>query len=1791
MIQDMKTTLTRLFTVMMLIMVSMVAQADVKVLFGEKGTEKFEGTGGTIEVKQEKSQKDASKITVYLSFIPKENCTFVESSLEVYAVISPDGASTRALEISGDPLDLTEDKSEKTNEKHYHVDIDSKLALWVKSADFKKIDSGAKATTASGWNGEGYYYIINRGLPEGSDWYLKPATAYYQDNTETPFLTTNTTGQVAGSLWIITLKDGYRQVIHAEDGKYVTTNGYVLSNNKHRKRIHLEKKSTPGDDNDFVFDPNGDYFNISHKTMSEGENKYWNPSGNNQTYDDGGTSSGNFSGIVGLFNGITGGSLWELVFVKKCVTPKITVEEENVTITSLTSEAAIYYTDDDSDPATSETRKRYNAAFSLGSATKIRAIATKTGFDNSDEATYSSTRCKTPTIILNKENGLTTITPHTDNSGAFIYYTTNGSTPTVSPENKYTEPFILSVDATIIKAIAAFTADGSDASDEVEQTLIQLAPPTFTKNGATIAINKPTKDTDGTDLEGPTAVEVRFNKSNTDPTSSSDPYTSSIAMEEDFNSKIVKARAFKSGYIKSEVASLNIDQCAKPTLVNNFDGTVTMTCATSGATIRYTIGASNVGNPTKSSTNYSENQLSLDENNTYTTIKVRAFLAGYCISDVLSYSIPLCPAPYFSENGETVKINCSLADAKIYYRTSSSGDWTEYNNESITPGDYLEAYAGHKGYVKSGGVVYVAATTISSPSEITNMSGSYILSSTFSGTIGTSDNPFTGTLDGQLQKITITAPIVAYADGATIKNIIVELGGNLSTGSTAGHVGAIVCEAKGNSRIYNCGVLPSGSNTISGTGNVGGIVGNLDGNSHVVNCYSFATISGGNNVGGIVGNNTKQTKRTNISSMVLNSTMVMNCMFYGNISGGTKVSPIYGGETIVNDETNGLNNFNYFRQDATINGNSIIYNCALAMEERYLKRVEFFRNLLNSNRELAAIYATGDASKGQGIGTACEMAKWVLDKSIADYPILKVQGQYTSIVNFDKTAQTGQETLKIYLLGTSIDVPITSKDPKHFNYNYRMVQLPYYNDYATDNYQGNRVVTGWEISVTGKSGHIYDAYEENNFANPNCISKYAGRVFSQGAYFDVPEEVTEISLTPHWAQCVYLSDASYDATGYRINADANNPRQVTQLPRYTNGTAYNINGSSQVVYTLWANAISNLPTGSSSVYDRAIVLVGNYHNSTVPPTSGTPFTIMSADLNHDNEPDYSLIYFHNKRNDIMPIRFDFLNVPGTSMAQKVNGTGNIKIAAVMRPKGWFEVTNTCLIRFSQFEHDSSSKTTDGAPVILLGGIYEQLIASHTGDAKQTSYIHLGSNAWVNEFSDGSHVINPNKTTHAPISITGGQYGKFYLSGIYRPDADSGPNNHARCYINGGEFTELAGAGQEQINGNVTWQINNAHITNFYGGGINANKPITGNISITINGGRIETFCGGPKFGNMSSGKSITTTANGTTFGTFFGAGYGGTSLYRDKIDDKTYDSNKGYNPGKTQWNTWANNYVKGKYVSGKGIAANFEYEFIDGSEDYTVARLFVNYASFSLAETNDVESTLNKCIIEQNFYGGGNLGKVNGTATSTLNGCEVHGNVYGAGYSAAVPWVDLMNDNNFVGEIYPKYDTSAGVYNNETVLKEGLPGTTRYTWSSKGSVSNNSTTGSLTQDDDGLWIHTGESLTSLGTVSQVVLNIDEVTTYGNSDLQGNVYGGGQQSAVSGGVSLNMHGGNVAESVFGGGEAAEVVGNTTVNLYNGEIVGNVFGGGDQGKVSGSATVNLLPEPSQQSSGNSGGNGGN
>ena len=1090
-----------------------------------------------------------------------------------------------------------------------------------------------------------------------------------------------------------------------------------------------------------------------------------------------------------------------------------------------------------------------------------------------------------------------------------------------------------------------------------------------------------------------------------------------------------------------------------------------------------------------------------------------------------------------------------------------------------------------------------AQIDIVSLSSITDADKHYrIIADISDGTTGVTT--FNGTLEAAIDPETnmpyrisgLTAPLFTTLTG-TVKNLVLE---DVAISGNTGNTGAIAGTANGAARIYNVGIL---SGTVGGTGNTGGLVGQLEGTARVVNCYSFATITGGNNVGGIVGNNNATTTAASIN------TMVMNCMFYGDITGGTKRSPIFGGTNIANLQ-GGLNTFNYYAYDEAPTfksfgeGNNKPYNCALAVEEKYLNRFEFYRLLLNSNKKLAAFYVTGN------VADANLMLKWVLetaDRNIDSpkpYPILKAQGYYPSIINPDfenapDSATVGRNhggkldrTLSVTISDTKTDggqswptdasittssltLVRTDKDFDRFNYNYDKVQLPYYNDVGTGNYTGNRVVTGWKITaITAVDNDPYTTdnypttgvtdYPNHNYADRRSSNKdlysISKRVFSQGAYFDVPYGVTEITIEPYWGKAHYLADPNYDVVYKNDYSGKQNVTQTgTQVENPSGSTPTLFNG--QKVETSITRALDNIANNmgglGATVYDNALVLAGNLHLDVVPLNGDRPFTMMSVDEDNDHEPDYSLIYHHKGRTNITPIRFDFLNIPGTAQAQKPNGAGSICNFTIVKTRGWFEITNTSLVHSDQFEYENADlggPTKIDAPLILLGGIFDQFVSTQSKNVTgKTIYIHVGGNVWIKEFGMGTHSDGKESTPHVPVSVTGGEFPGFYLTGTYKADANVRSDN-AECYISGSYIHEAAGASLEQIDGNVRWQIYNADIDNFFGGGINDAKPIKGDITTEIYNSHVTLFCGGPKFGNMQANKTVTTRAEGCVFDTYFGAGFGGTSISKKKYFDNT-------NPN---WTTLQGYYYKdettgdrGKYYNGintgcsqtagkdygkkgPGVATDFDYEFFVWSSGTTGARLYVLFAAFSLAQCNNVVSNLKNCTIENNFYGGGSLGKVVGKVTSELDGCMVKGNVYGAGYSATLPTLQVR-DQGF--RTNPKFNSGSGMF------EPGVfSGTTEFTWKQ---VSTLPGEGGAGFDGQQVITNVDLSKTNLGSVGSVSLTIN-----GNSTVQGDVFGGGEESVVAGNTAVLINENAVVfGNIYGGGNMGEVGGNTRV-IVNG-----------------------------------------
>ena len=1386
--------------------------------------------------------------------------------------------------------------------------------------------------------------------------------------------------------------------------------------------------------------------------------------------------------------------------------------------------------------------------------------------------TASSYTCSQPVITWDAVAGGYVISS-TESDAKYYYYISHESLTPYTP-TLYTGPINVSglgTSTATIRAYATRNSDESDKSTDAILTVYRVEAPAFTTGVGTVKLSCAT---DGASIY----YEMDATSPGTPNPSTSTLYNSPI---EGVSGKIIKAIAVKDGWINSPVATSEkvMFTCATPVIRKTSATTFTIECSfpDNGVSIYYTTDGSV---PTTSGTLYS-GSVSFSAGDLPFTIKAVAVATDYNNSAVVTKA--------FSQD--------LSEDTDGFYNIATADDFNKFiemANEYCANGNFKVT------------------------ADIDVPFGTEPVSLAFTGL-------FTGVAkdDGSLPVISgLDHALFNTIKGGTVKNIILD---NVTiSGGT--NVGAICNEATGATRIYNCGVLATGSNVetdekgyteitgyssyLSGSGYVGGIVGLLDGSSRVINCFSYAEIKGGSHVGGIAGYNNVATNADSEDADHYLKTMVMNCMFYGDITGGSNKAPIYNGEIISNKDSIGLGNYNYFRAEASYVQNHDIdtYNCALMAETRFLQRFEFFRHVLNSNRELAAWYATGStANKGQ-------ILKWVMEPgqigSDIPYPTLKTPGRYHSVVYIDdlnvstgksQSIGTGLGTLTVTvsmgsggeqfsapagaaITTSSLILDITDKDPDHFNYNYGKVQLPYYNDVGTNNYTGNRVVTGWKIvSITGgtagtltQSGSnvVFDG-EGNistmpyNFADRQCTNKdlysASGRVFNQGDYWDVPDGVTAITIQPYWAKAAYVSDPYYDKVYNEIMTTGYDVTSVGGGQRYVNKNSYSINGDNQKVYTSIASALGDnafKPNASHTVYDYAVVLVGNYHQYNGINNS-LPYTVMSIDLDRDNEPDYSFMLRFDGRTLFHHARYDFLNLIGLGMAQKsTGGTGSYNLG-ILQPKYWFEVTNTALFRVTQFEYSPASRVLN--PIILQGGVIEQWVTQQQDAGDKVNYFLVGDNVWFKEFHRGSHQDNAGKSTpHPPVSVTGGDFESFYLTGLYQSNAAI-YSDDAECYISGGKFGTMAGAGMEGIGdaskntGNIFWQIDHADIDEFYGGGINAVKPVQGNIYTVIRNSNVKQFCGGPKFGDMQNGRTVTTIADNCTFTTFFGAGYGGSSYNRYAPKNQT----EVMNPTKPGWNTWISQEFKQEYSSDaakNGISTRFDYQFIPQSNNINnVARLFVEYVSFSLATTRNVHSTLNGCTINGNFYGGGSLGKVDGDISSTLINCTVTGNVFGAGYSASTPTVEVMPTTGFITEPYYYQDLGSfgqGVLPSKDPYLAPGQQTDTYTWQHGNAIS-------IDKTNHILYTTLDLSKSNLGSVSGAVnLTItgdSRIGTEGDSST-GNVYGGGDESAVNNSTT-----------------AADA--RTTVTLSgNAQVLGNVYGGGNRGMVSGSTETLLTDDNS-------------
>jgi hypothetical protein len=1569
-------------------------------------------------------------------------------------------------------------------------------------------------------------------------------------------------------------------------------------------RLHIEATDSPDDYTLYSIAVNGTAFNIIAK-QSANASTFLNVNKGNINYLKGyGNAEGgvDLGGIVGLWTEGSGNGLWNL----ELLSPTITVSNGTFTLTYPIEDntVEIRYTTDGSTPTKSSTL--YEDPFVTDpETTQVKVTAFKKSIANIQSATVTYNLPKLPIPTYDIDQAESKFILNHSIAGSTIRYTIDETPPTATTGTEYSAPFTVS-SGTTVKAIAV--KNGYTQSDVMTHQVNKVATPVFTNTGRSLIITCPTN-----------GATIHYTTDGNDPTGESTVYSIPLT---DVSGKTVKAIATQTGSFDSEMASSGtiVFTCENPVIRREPNDKFSISCGfpATSITIHYTTNGSD---PTEGSPVYNE---PVTISGYPITIKAKAYASNYNPSSITTKTI----GSDMDVDGTTYII-ASAGDFDLFVQKVNAGNTSL--NFKVTD-DF----------------------TVGISSPITQ--------------------PYEGIFDGNGYTISgLDHPLFNTVDGGVVKNVTLT---NVSINSSADYVGAIAGIAQGYSRIYNCGILPNSADfpegthpSVTTTGEcAGGIVGKLDGDSRVINCYSYADVSASTTAAGIVGQNTyASTAAVSGDKYTKLRTAVVNCLFYGDILGGTNQYGVYGGELISNAAATGISSYNYFRSGskftaangnpntnggAYVVGNPTAYNCSFPAEERYLTQVEFHRSLLNSNRELCGWWVGSDVAPNTLTTTEVQaipkdaslMYKWVVDPSVAPYPILKPFGKYASVINGNTgTPWVNRATANPYegkQLGTLtvtvnsgshssvaprvLSIPITDMDTLHYDFGYRKIQLPYYNtvfgnpeantweEKYANNYT-DQVVTGWIITaVTGGTPGTFDNSSERawengyNFADRKCTNKdkydVSGRVFAQGGNYYVPDGVTAITIEAYWGKAIYVRNAgaSYDRVNITKGGSGAYSNGAHFAPAGTRDN--NINGATiQTAST--KGSIRDALTATNidakkTVYDYALVLVGNVQesvgkNDVVHATENTRgFTIMSVDLDFDEEPDYCLEWQlgdNMTRQVIAPIRFDFLPVVELGIAGKLHNSTYFLSLGCYRSKGHLEVTETAFIRFGQFEFELG--TRDEGPIILNGGIYDQYCRGRNGEETQNiNYVILGGHVVMPSFTPGAHVNSgtPYKTRHCAVNVLGGNFTSFYLTGGYNEGVEPFEDN-PHCYIDGGRFGTIAAAYKEGIWGDVTWRINHALIREFYGGGVmsqttgNNYKIVKGNINVVIDNSIVGKYCGGPKFGDMVSGKTVTTSATGTIFNQYFGAGNGGTNYVQYKSTDAT-------GTPISDWSSTINSWYHPKQYrnTAQGYEADYDIEVINYSTGdgagKVVNRSYYYSAQFATTNTGDVTSTLTDCTVNTNFYGGGFLGGVTGSVTSTLNNCTVKGSVFGAGYSASSGTVSISNKdkvppvpNIYTGIIKPQTEGTATTYywTHETTF-----GSTTLSTSSPAVLDPNG--------DGKNYFYTEIPLNDLGTVSGIVtLNINGTTTVGES-----VYGGGEESNVSSNTEVNISNGTVQGNVFGGGKGkadtftcekamvgidgdgvANPAGGTTVTISNGTVNGNVYGGGEVGRVEKNTVVTV------------------
>lgn len=367
------------------------------------------------------------------------------------------------------------------------------------------------------------------------DGFLVIGTVYYNKN-RLSVATQNGAAVTYDFVGNVTIKHQYADVSEADSAIAELEDSFVEINGKWYNGVQLVVANTNPEPFEITYDFGGEQIKAVYADQSE--------------YDDAIAKLESISGMPGGGGGSG---------TKKVATPRFSPAAggvpsgTTVTITCSTDGATIHYTTDGTAPTASS--PTYSSPIAITADTTIKAIAVKTGMDNSSVATANYTivlpKVANPTFTPSAGEVLsgTTVAINCTTDGAEIHYTTDGTVPTADSPVYSTAIEITA--ATTIKAIAIKEdyrdSDVATAAYTIGQPTAEA--PTFVPNGG--EVNKGSTVTLSTTTPGGV---IHYTTNGSTPTASSPVYENPIAINANTT---IKAITIADGYKNSSVVTKN----------------------------------------------------------------------------------------------------------------------------------------------------------------------------------------------------------------------------------------------------------------------------------------------------------------------------------------------------------------------------------------------------------------------------------------------------------------------------------------------------------------------------------------------------------------------------------------------------------------------------------------------------------------------------------------------------------------------------------------------------------------------------------------------------------------------------------------------------------------------------------------------------------------------------------------------------------------------------------------------------------------------------------------------------------------------------------------------------------------------------------------------------------------------------------------------------------------------------------------------------------------------------------